>query len=279
MTAGRARRVRHHRPADGRHQRLHARAGQRPVHHRRRRSTTGCGAPTGSSPTPSRCTRRSSGGGGFYPPDEVIPAQTARNREAVLLLARVRRLPVPGHRQAGPVLRRRRRGTTVYSDTFETATGWTTNPGGTDTATLGAWERGDPAGDHLLRRQAARHHGQRRQRPGDRPARRRGGRRLRRRRRRDVDPVAADHAARARNLTLSFSWYLAHGSNASSADYLRVSVGGSPVFQQLGSATNGNGAWASPRGRSRPSRGRPCGSSSRRPTRRPRAWSRRAWTT
>ena len=34
--------------------------------------------------------------------------------------------------------------TTVYSDTFETATGWTTNPGGTDTATTGQWERGDP---------------------------------------------------------------------------------------------------------------------------------------
>ena len=29
-------------------------------------------------------------------------------------------------------------GTTVYSDTFETATGWTVNPNGTDTATTGA---------------------------------------------------------------------------------------------------------------------------------------------
>ncbi len=28
-----------------------------------------------------------SGGGGFYPPDEVIPAQTSRNREAVLILS------------------------------------------------------------------------------------------------------------------------------------------------------------------------------------------------
>ena len=33
------------------------RAGQRPLHHRRRRSTTGCGARTRSSATPSRCTR------------------------------------------------------------------------------------------------------------------------------------------------------------------------------------------------------------------------------
>ena len=28
----------------------------------------------------------SAGGGGFYPPDEVIPAQTSRNKEAVLQL-------------------------------------------------------------------------------------------------------------------------------------------------------------------------------------------------
>ena len=28
---------------------------------------------------------------------------------------------------------------------FETATGWTANPAGTDTATLGQWVRGDPA--------------------------------------------------------------------------------------------------------------------------------------
>ena len=35
--------------------------------------------------------------------------------------------------------------TTVFSDTFEAANGWTTNASGTDTATTGAWERGDPA--------------------------------------------------------------------------------------------------------------------------------------
>ena len=35
---------------------------------------------------------------------------------------------------------------TVFSDNFETSLGWTTNPSGTDTATTGAWQRGDPAG-------------------------------------------------------------------------------------------------------------------------------------
>ena len=48
-------------------------------------------------------------------------------------------------------------------------------------------------------------------------------------------------------LTLTFNQYLAHGSNATSADFLRVSVVGtttSVVFQRIGSATNLNGAWA-----------------------------------
>ena len=34
--------------------------------------------------------------------------------------------------------------TTVFSDNFETSQGWVTNPNGTDTATTGQWERGDP---------------------------------------------------------------------------------------------------------------------------------------
>ncbi|MEU8386334.1 zinc carboxypeptidase, partial [Streptosporangium sp. NPDC048865] len=48
-------------------------------------------------------------------------------------------------------------------------------------------------------------------------------------------------------LNLSLSWYLAHGSNASNADFFRVKVVGSTttqVFQQLGAASNRNGAWA-----------------------------------
>jgi Zn-dependent metalloprotease len=35
-------------------------------------------------------------------------------------------------------------GTTVFSDDFESDKGWTTDPGGSDTATAGAWERGTP---------------------------------------------------------------------------------------------------------------------------------------
>ncbi len=37
-------------------------------------------------------------------------------------------------------------GTPVWQDDFETDQGWIPNPNGTDTATSGQWERGDPEG-------------------------------------------------------------------------------------------------------------------------------------
>ena len=138
--------------------------------------------------------------------------------------------------------------TTVYSDTFETATGWTTNPSGTDTATTGAWERADPAtttssgtkqlgttvsGSFDLVTGAA--------------AGTAAG---------DFDVDSGTTSVRSPavtlpgtgTLTLSLSWYLAHGSNASSADYLRVSIvhsaGTTVLFTQAGAATNRNGTWA-----------------------------------
>ncbi len=86
----------------------------------------------------------SGSGGGFYPPDEVIPAQTSRNREAVLILSEyadcVYRATGKEAQYCGGG-----GGTTVYFDNFEAANGWTTNFGGTDTATTGQWVRGDPA--------------------------------------------------------------------------------------------------------------------------------------
>ena len=109
---------------------------------------------------------------GFYPPDEVIPAQTSRNREAVLRLLEISDCPykaIAKETQYCGIS-----STTIFSDDFETARGWTTS--------------------------------------------------------------------------LSFSYYLAHGTNSSSADYLRVKVKGattSTVFEELGAANNDNGAWAS----------------------------------
>ena len=67
-------------------------------------------------------------------------------------------------------------GTTIYSDTFETATGWATDPAD-DTATTGQWVRGDPAattsgGVALQLGTTVSGH----QRPGDRSCGRRRGR-------------------------------------------------------------------------------------------------------
>ncbi|WP_435810408.1 M28 family metallopeptidase [Streptosporangium canum] len=136
---------------------------------------------------------------------------------------------------------------TVWQDTFETATGWTANPGGTDTATLGQWERGDP---EATTSSGAKQIGTTVSGSNDLVTGRLAG------------VAAGDHdidggtttiqspavtLPSSGTLKLNFSWYLAHGSNASSADYLRVKVVGSTttqVFQQLGAASNRNGAWA-----------------------------------
>jgi hypothetical protein len=49
-------------------------------------------------------------------------------------------------------------------------------------------------------------------------------------------------------LNVSMSWYLAHGSNSSNADFFRVSIvhngGTTRLLNQAGAATNRNGAWA-----------------------------------
>jgi hypothetical protein len=136
--------------------------------------------------------------------------------------------------------------TTVFSDDFETEKGWTRNAGGTDSATTGLWERGDPeptdsggakqlgttvsgVNDLVTARLAGAAAGDF-----------------------DIDggvtsiqsPAIALPATGS--ITLSFSYYLAHGSNSSTADFFQARVVGtanSVVFQSLGAAANRNGAW------------------------------------
>ncbi|WP_431728371.1 M14 family zinc carboxypeptidase [Verrucosispora sp. TAA-831] len=187
----------------------------------------------------------SASGGGFYPPDEVIPAQTSRNREAVLILSEYADCP---YRAIGKQAQYcgGSSGTTVWSDTFETATGWTINPNGTDTATSGQWERGAA--------QATNSSGAKQLTPfagsNDLVTGRLAGSAAG-----DYDVDGGVTSARSPavtlpssgTLTLSLAWYLAHGSNSSSADYLRVSVvhngGTTALLTQAGAATNRNGAW------------------------------------
>jgi extracellular elastinolytic metalloproteinase len=139
-------------------------------------------------------------------------------------------------------------GTTVFSDTFETSLGWQTNPNGTDTATTGAWERGDPA---TTTSSGTKQLGTTVSGTNDLSTGRLAGTSAG-----DFDVDGGVTSIRSPaitlpasgNLTLSFSYYLAHGSNATSADFLRVSVVGSNssvVFQRLGAATDVDGAWAS----------------------------------
>jgi hypothetical protein len=185
---------------------------------------------------------RSASQGGFYPPASVITAQTTRNREAVLRLLDAADCPYE-------VINRQdlcgiAPAPTVYSDNFETAAGnWVRNAGGTDTATTGLWQRADPAATSS---NGAKQLGTTTSGTFDLVTGASGGDAGAN----DIDggtttirsqPIALPSSG---NLTLSFAWYLAHGSNSSSADFFRVRVNNTQVFQQLGAATNRNGAWA-----------------------------------
>ncbi len=135
---------------------------------------------------------------------------------------------------------------TVFFDNFETSLGWTVNPLGTDTATLGLWERGDPqatdssgpkqlgttvsgVNDLVTARLAGSSAGAN-----------------------DIDGGTTTIQSPAitlpatGTLTLSFSYYLAHGNNSSSADFLRIRVVGtttSTVLERLGAATDVDAVW------------------------------------
>jgi extracellular elastinolytic metalloproteinase len=136
---------------------------------------------------------------------------------------------------------------TVFEDDFETDKGWTANPSGTDTATTGQWVRGDPeatnssgvkqlgttvsgVNDLVTGRLAGASAGEA-----------------------DIDGGVTSIRSPAitlpsGNISLSFSYYLAHGTNSSSADFLRISIVGATttvVFQELGAADNDDAVWAS----------------------------------
>ncbi|MGH9841108.1 MAG: S8 family serine peptidase [Blastocatellia bacterium] len=138
--------------------------------------------------------------------------------------------------------------TTVFFDNFETSQGWTTNPNGTDTATTGQWERGNPetttssgtkqlgttvsgSNDLVTGRLAGASAGTH-----------------------DVDGGVTSIRSPAITLsggttfTLTFAYYLAHGTNSSTADFFRVKilVGSTvtTVFEELGAANNDDAAWA-----------------------------------
>ncbi|HZM79117.1 MAG TPA: hypothetical protein VFC19_25590, partial [Candidatus Limnocylindrales bacterium] len=174
--------------------------------------------------------------------------QTQRNREAFLLLSEYADCVYRAIGKQSQYCNTGPPPTTVYSDTFETATGWTTNPNGADTATTGAWERGDPeatdssgpkqlgttvsgTNDLVTARLAGASAGAN-----------------------DIDGGTTSIRSPAitlpatGTLNLSLSWYLAHGTNATNADFFRVSIvhngGTTALFTQAAVATDRDAVWA-----------------------------------
>ena len=137
----------------------------------------------------------------------------------------------------------------IFSDDFESDLGWTTDPEGSDTATTGLWERANPEGteysgvSYQLGTTAS---GSYDLVTGPLAGSSVGSY--------DID--GGDTTIRSPDialpsggsLTLSFSYYLAHLSNATSDDYLQVKVVGSTtttVFEELGSGDDDGAVWAS----------------------------------
>jgi hypothetical protein len=187
---------------------------------------------------------------GFYPPDEAIATQTSRNREAVLLLLENADCPYRVIGKQAQYCGGGGGGTlvTLFSDDFERApTTWTANAQGTDTATTGRFERGDP---QATTSNGAKQLGTTTSGSFDLVTGASAGATAGDN---DIDggvtsitspPVALTGGS---SYSLSFQSYLAYGSNSSSADFLRVRVlsgsGSTVVYQALGAAANANGAW------------------------------------
>ncbi|HEV2086671.1 MAG TPA: M14 family zinc carboxypeptidase [Cryptosporangiaceae bacterium] len=186
--------------------------------------------------------------GGFYPPDEVIGPETARNRTAVLQLLEAADCvyKVIGKQQqyCGTGTPE----TTLFADDFETAKGWTVNPGGTDTATTGQWVRGnpEPTSSSGAKQLGTTVSGSNDLVTGPLAGTSAGSY--------DVDGGTTSIQSPAITLTggtsyqLRLSYYLAHGNNSSSSDFLRVRVIGSTtstVLDKRGSGVDVDGAWVS----------------------------------
>ena len=136
---------------------------------------------------------------------------------------------------------------TVFTDNFETNLGWMRNPNSTDAATSGVWERANPAATSSS-----------------------GTKQMGTTTSGSFDlvtgPLAGNNAGSydidggittirspsitmpvGRTITLSLKYYLAHGNNSSTADYLRIKIVGATtttVLQELGATNDDDAAWA-----------------------------------
>jgi extracellular elastinolytic metalloproteinase len=137
--------------------------------------------------------------------------------------------------------------TTIFFDNFETNLGWTTNPNGTDTATTGQWARANPetTTSNGTKQQGTTVSGVNDLVTGPLAGASAGVN--------DIDGGTTSIQSPAIALqggttfTLTFSYYLAHGTNSSTADFFRVRIVSgttvTTVFQELGSTANDNAAF------------------------------------
>jgi extracellular elastinolytic metalloproteinase len=138
-------------------------------------------------------------------------------------------------------------GTVVFNDDFETNQGWVTNPLANDTATTGQWARGNPetTTSSGTKQQGTTPSGVNALVTGPLAGASAGVN--------DIDGGVTTVQSPAitlptGTLSLTFSFYLAHGTNASSADFFRAFVVNSAgtatqVFQELGAADNDDAAY------------------------------------
>jgi carboxypeptidase T len=173
----------------------------------------------------------------YYPTQQEVAADIAANRPAIMYFLEMADCPYRAaglNEDCGP----------LYDD-FEIARGWQVDPNGTDTATSGAWEVGVP--------QKTRNRAGVKQLPGtvsgmaDLVTGAAAGSSPNSD---DVDGTTTIESAAFRlgtasstGWTLGFDYTFAHNAKATAADYLRVSVNGTPVFTQTGDGTNRNAAW------------------------------------
>lgn len=134
----------------------------------------------------------------------------------------------------------------LFFDDFETDLGWVRNPYGTDTATLGYFERANPDsvayyGDKQLGTTVS---GSYDLVTGPLAGSSAGAY--------DLDGGKTSFLSPAiqlptgREMTLSFSYYVSHYTNSSTADYLRVSVIGNQtvkIFEELGANNDDDAVW------------------------------------
>ena len=182
-----------------------------------------------------------------YPDDSKIAKQTARNRQAILLL--IDRAACP-YATLGTSARQADCGP-LYDD-LEINRGWSRDPKDKDTASSGLWAVANPAATSLAWPEAAGRRGVRVARAGHRGRGGPEGRVERRRRRRHLDPQPPDHApGRSRDFgRLTFSYVFAHSATSTTADSFRVLVEAedgtrTPVFERFGAPTNLNASWRS----------------------------------